>query len=76
MPIASMAEILGLPPRESAANRGKVPALVVSAGEAMVAFAVDALLAEQEIVVKGLGARIRRVRQPSARRLARGLHRP
>ncbi|MEJ7636447.1 MAG: chemotaxis protein CheW [Singulisphaera sp.] len=43
----------------SAAGRGRWrrPNLVVAAGERKMAFLVDGLLAEQEIIVKGLGAR-------------------
>ena len=38
------------------------PAVIVAAGERRMAFVVDELLAEQEIIVKGLGARVRHAR--------------
>jgi two-component system chemotaxis sensor kinase CheA len=65
MLVVSLAEVLGLPggpPRKV----GKVPAVVIGAGEGQMAFVVDELLAEQEIVVKALGSRIRRLRHVSA----------
>jgi two-component system chemotaxis sensor kinase CheA len=40
---------------------GKLPVLVVAAGEQTMAFAVDEFVAEQEILIKNLGARIRRM---------------
>ena len=62
LPVASLAETLGLRNREPAAVRGKLLALVVAAGDRRMAFVVDEFLTEQEIVVKSLGARIRRLR--------------
>jgi two-component system chemotaxis sensor kinase CheA len=66
LPVASLAETLGLTAREPARPGGKVPLMVVAAGVKRMAFAVDEFLAEQEIMVKGLGARIHRVRHASA----------
>src|SRR5581483_1993309 len=48
----------GRPPAERA---GKLTLLVASAAGQSVAFAVDELLAEQEVLIKGLGARLRRL---------------
>jgi two-component system, chemotaxis family, sensor kinase CheA len=67
LPIASLAETLGLPHRSPVADApgrrsGKLLALVVAAGDRRMAFVVDEFLTEQEIVVKNLGARIRRMR--------------
>src|SRR5262249_29472073 len=45
---------------------GRALALIVTAGEKRMAFVVDEFLAEQEVVVKSLGARIRRLRHISA----------
>jgi two-component system, chemotaxis family, sensor kinase CheA len=59
LPVASLAETLGLPDREPS---GKAPGVVVAAGERRMVFLVDELLAEQEITVKGLGPRIRHAR--------------
>lgn len=71
LPVASLAETLGLPGREPS---GKMPGVIVAAGERRMAFLVDEFLAEQEITVKGLGARVRHARffsgatiQPSGR---------
>jgi two-component system chemotaxis sensor kinase CheA len=60
LPVASLADTLGLPAR-AAGVPGKALALVVAAGEKRMAFVADEFLAEQEVVVKKLGARIRRV---------------
>ena len=62
LPMASLAETLGLPAATAAGPGGKRPGLIVAAAERRMAFVVDELIAEQEIVVKGLGDRIRRVR--------------
>ncbi len=62
LPMASLAETLGLPATTAAGAGGKRPGLIVAAVERRMAFVVDELIAEQEIVVKGLGDRIRRVR--------------
>jgi len=60
LPLVSMAEALGLPaPRRQRRQGGFV--VLVEAGTARVAFVVDALLAEQDLVVTGLGRRLRRV---------------
>ena len=55
VPVASLAETLGLRGAAPAAG-GKAPVVVVAAGDKRMAFVVDELLAEQEVVVKGLGA--------------------
>ncbi len=65
LPVASLAETLGLTARESASAGRKKPTAIVAAGEKRMAFVVDELLAEQEIVIKNLGARVRRARQIS-----------
>jgi two-component system chemotaxis sensor kinase CheA len=68
LPLVSLAAVLKLPkpqgesssPGGRAAKR-RSPALVISAGNLRMIFLVDELLSEQVIVVKRLGARIRRV---------------
>src|SRR5207244_3696926 len=65
LPVASLAETLGLPARTASGANGQRPGLIVAAGERRMAFIVDELLAEQEILVKGLGSRIRRIRHIS-----------
>ena len=62
LPMASLAETLGLPAATAASADGKRPGLIVAAAERRMAFVVDELIAEQEIVVKGLGDRLRRIR--------------
>ena len=59
-PIAvwSLAEVLGLPRETDHGARSHTPAVVVASGEKRVAFLVDELLAEQEMVVKSLGKRL------------------
>jgi len=61
LPVAWLAQTLGLRGQGAAEPDGKAPALVVAAGEHRLVFVVDEFLAEQEIVIKSLGARIRRV---------------
>jgi len=65
LPVAALADVLGLPAREPARPGGRLPAVIVAAGERRMAFVVDEFLAEQEVMVKGLGPRIRRVRNLS-----------
>jgi two-component system chemotaxis sensor kinase CheA len=73
LPVASLADVLGLA-RSSAFRRseensppkgGTTNGVIVSAGDREVVFVVDELLTEQEVVIKNLGARIRRVRHVS-----------
>jgi two-component system, chemotaxis family, sensor kinase CheA len=61
VPVGLLAAVLGVggPPE---APTGKAPALVLGAGGRRVALVVDEALAEQEVVVKSLGARVRRLR--------------
>ncbi len=65
LPVASLSQTLGLRAADLPGAGGKKLAVVVAAGEKQMAFVVDELLAEQEIVIKNLGTRIRRVRQIS-----------
>lgn len=64
VPIVSLAEALGFPAGETP-RQGKLPAVLVAAAGQRVAFVVDELLVEQEVVVKSLGDRVRRVRHVS-----------
>jgi two-component system chemotaxis sensor kinase CheA len=60
LPLVSLAEALGLPaPRRDRGQGGFV--VLVEAGTSRVAFVVDDLCAEQDLVVTGLGRRLRRV---------------
>jgi two-component system chemotaxis sensor kinase CheA len=65
VPVASLADTLGLRGGATVQEGVKLPVVLVAAGEQRMAFVVDELLAEQEVVVKGLGARIRRLRHVS-----------
>jgi two-component system, chemotaxis family, sensor kinase CheA len=58
VPLASLAELLGLRGSESAGPQGLLPVVIAAAGERQAAFTVDALLEEQEITVKSLGPRL------------------
>ena len=66
VPVASLAETLGLRARETLRTGGKTPAVVVAVGDKRLALVVDDFLAEQEVVVKSLGARVRRLQHVSA----------
>jgi two-component system chemotaxis sensor kinase CheA len=65
LPVAGLAETLGLRPRAPASAGTRRPAVIVAAGEKRMAFVVDEFLTEQEIVIKNLGPRVRRVVQVS-----------
>jgi len=54
-------DVLGLPGTEGQGERGRFPAVILSAGEQCMAFAVDELGGEQEVVIKGLGKQLSRV---------------
>lgn len=64
VPLISLAPALGLSDEPWVA-RGKVPAVVVAAEGSFSAFVVDEFLAEQDIVVKNLGRRIRQIKHIS-----------
>jgi two-component system chemotaxis sensor kinase CheA len=59
VPVASLAGILGVSAADPA---GKLPIAIVDVAGRRVAFAVDELVAEQELVVKALPRRMRRIR--------------
>ncbi len=60
LPLVSLAQALGLPsPVRERAQGGFV--VLVEAGTSRLAFAVDELVGEQDLVVTGLGRRLRRV---------------
>ena len=63
VPLASLADVLGLPPGAPRASRG---AVVLAAGTARAVLVVDEVLAEQEALVRSLGPRVRRARHVSA----------
>jgi len=65
IPVASLAETLGQP-RPAAPPAEKVSAVILTAAEQKVAFVVDQFLTEQEVLVKSLGARLKRMRHVTA----------
>jgi len=60
--LVSLASSLGFDPAGRADERAKIPVVILVAGGREVAFAVDELVGEQELLVRNLGARLRRVR--------------
>lgn len=56
--LVRLADVFGLP---AGTDDGHVPLVVLAAGGRRVAFAVDAVLGDQEVLVKGLGPQLRRV---------------
>ena len=62
LPAVSLAGVLGIPTPDPAPGGARVPFVVLTDGGHETAFAVGDLLAEQEVVVKSLGPRLRRVR--------------
>ena len=62
IPVASLAETLGQPRPAAVPPGDKTSAVILTAGEQQVAFVVDQFLTEQEVLVKSLGARLRRMR--------------
>jgi two-component system chemotaxis sensor kinase CheA len=63
VPLASLAELLGLRAREPARPGKKVPVAILAAGEKRAALAFDEVLDEQEALVKSLGARLGRLKK-------------
>lgn len=65
--LARLADVLGLP-RKKAGSQSAVggPAVIVASADKRMAFLVDDVLAEQEILVKSLGPQLSRVRNIAA----------
>ncbi|WP_223639347.1 response regulator [Corallococcus sp. EGB] len=63
VPLASLASVLDLPPGPP---RARPPAVVLSAGTAQAALVVDEVIAEQEVLVRSLGSRVKRARHVAA----------
>ncbi|MBY0357459.1 MAG: response regulator [Candidatus Obscuribacterales bacterium] len=62
LPVITLSQVLELKGYERAAIVERNPALLIKHGNSRVIFLVDELLSEQEIVVKGLGKRIRKTK--------------
>lgn len=61
IPVASLSDALGLRHGQPPEAADKLSVAVLAASERRMAFVVDSFLAEQEVVVKNLGKRLRRV---------------
>jgi two-component system, chemotaxis family, sensor kinase CheA len=62
VPLSTLAQVLGLP---ASTPRPHPSGLLLSAGELQAVLGVDEVVAEQEVLIRGLGARIRRARHVS-----------
>jgi two-component system chemotaxis sensor kinase CheA len=56
--VQPLGEVLGIARSELAADRAQSPAVVIASGDKRMAFLVDELIAEQELVIKSLGRRL------------------
>jgi two-component system chemotaxis sensor kinase CheA len=65
MPLVCLRDVLELPQVRRADHIGKIPTVILGAAEKRVAFAVDSLLGETEVVIKPLGKILSRVRNVS-----------
>jgi two-component system chemotaxis sensor kinase CheA len=61
VPLVALADVLGLPPQEGAAD-GEAQAVLLHAAGQRIAFRVDAVLGEQEVMAKPLGPLLARLR--------------
>ncbi|WP_095991378.1 hybrid sensor histidine kinase/response regulator [Cystobacter fuscus] len=62
IPLSTLAQVLGLP---AGTPRAHPSALLLSSGEVHAVLGVDEVVAEQEVLIRGLGPRIRRARHVS-----------
>ncbi len=63
IPLVRLRDIMELPSDSDKAEEIKfVPALMLRSGQTVISFGVDAILQEQEVLVKGLGKQLARVR--------------
>ncbi|MBS0352316.1 MAG: hybrid sensor histidine kinase/response regulator [Proteobacteria bacterium] len=60
--LARLAQVLGIPADKAQARTESVQLVVAGTAENRIAFQVDEVLGEQEVLVKGLGRQLRRVR--------------
>lgn len=59
--LVRLGDVLGLPNTNSQRDQTNIPAVILSAAERRMAFAVDELAGEQEVVIKDLGRQLVRV---------------
>jgi two-component system chemotaxis sensor kinase CheA len=63
VPVARLSVALELPRRQQGNGQGDfIPVVILRSGENLVSFIVDSILQEQEVLVKGLGKQLSRVR--------------
>ena len=62
LPLVRLADVLELRERSEEKRSGPVSALILGTADKLVAFSVDQLLGEQEILLKSLGSQLSRVR--------------
>jgi two-component system chemotaxis sensor kinase CheA len=62
IPLVPLAEVLGLPRKAGTHGAAAHPAVLLGAGNQRIAFSIDAVLDEQEVLVKTLGSQLVRVR--------------
>jgi two-component system chemotaxis sensor kinase CheA len=59
--LVRLADVLNLQPMEGQRDGDRIPVVILAAAERRMAFTVDALAGEQEVVIKGLGNQLTRV---------------
>ena len=59
--LVRMGDVLSVPYIEGQYNGARIPVVILAAAERRMAFAVDELTGEQEVVIKGLGKQLSRV---------------
>ncbi len=59
--LVDLASVLNLPPSADQVDRERIPVVILSAAERRMAFAIDGMADEQEVVIKGLGKQLARV---------------
>ena len=59
--LVHLADILGMPRSANGNSREHIPVVILSVSEKQMAFVVDALIDEQEVVIKSLGKQIARI---------------
>ncbi len=59
--LVRLSDVLGLPASAQQSANGRIPFVILAAAERRMAFAVDELVDEQEVVIKGLGKQLSRV---------------
>jgi two-component system chemotaxis sensor kinase CheA len=59
--LVRLSDVLGLPRVDARHDAAGIPVVIVAAAERRLAFAVDELVDEQEVVIKGLGGQLARV---------------